>query len=105
MSNFDNCVLYNAILKDGNPFDNKDVNYLIFLQGLHEQAIAEYYDRSERLIRKMRELGVDNGETWSEIDRVHVTDIIELIKEKNYAEVPVKIREMIENLESQYGVE
>jgi len=105
MSNFDNCILLNAILKNDNLYDDSDASYLFMLQGLHQQIVMEYYSRSEKIIQKMRELGADNMESWSEIDNLYVNDIVEEIKTENYNAIIPKIRNLIETLETKYGVE
>jgi len=105
MSNFDNCILLNAILKNDNLYDDSDASYLFMLQGLHQQIVMEYYSRSEKIIQKMRELGADNMESWSEIDNLYVNDIVEEIKIENYNAIIPKIRNLIETLETKYGVE
>jgi len=105
MSNFDNCILLNAILKNDNLYDDSDASYLFMLQGLHQQIVMEYYSRSEKIILKMRELGVDNMESWSEIDNLYVNDIVDEIKIENYNGIIPKIRNLIETLETKYGVE
>lgn len=105
MSNFDNCILLNAILKNDNLYDDSDASYLFMLQGLHQQIVMEYYSRSEKIIQKMRELGVDNMDSWSEIDNLYVNDIVEEIKIENYNAIIPKIRSLIETLETKYGVE
>lgn len=105
-SNFDNCIFHSAIQKNEWPYDDGDVLYLerYIVQGL-QSAVEEYYYRSERIIAKIRELDLDNQETWNDIDKKHVKGIIDCIKNNNYVDVIDKIREMLENLEQKYGVE
>lgn len=103
-STFDNCILLNAILKNDNVYDDSDAGYLFMLQGLHQQIVYEYYSRSEKIIEKMKELGVDNQDSWSGIDNLYVNNIIEEIRNQNHNAIVPKIRNMLEKLELQYGV-
>jgi len=106
ISNFDNCVFYNAIVKDDYPYDEWEVDFLadFAINGLESQ-VQEYYYRSERIISKMRELGVDTEETWIEIDKTIVDPIIELIDDDNDGtNVYQKTIEMLATLETRYEV-
>tara|TARA_B100002019_G_C21104637_1_gene515288 strand:- start:465 stop:806 length:342 start_codon:yes stop_codon:yes gene_type:complete len=105
-SNFDNCVFYNAIVKDDYPYDEWEVEYLVnFVNyGLTHQ-VEEYYRRSERIIKKMRELGVDTDETWIEIDQKIVDPIFESIEDDgDLVDVYRKTMAMISDLEDKYEV-
>jgi hypothetical protein len=103
-STFDNCILLNAILKNSILADDEDTNYLYELQQLDLQIVGEYYVRSTKVIQKMREVGADNEDSWTEIDTLYVNDIVQQIKEQNFNELVPMIRNMVENLEVKYGV-
>lgn len=103
-STFDNCILLNAILKNNILADDEDTNYLYALQQLDLQIVGEYYVRSTKVIQKMREVGADNEDSWTEIDTLYVNDIVQQIKEQNFNELVPMIRNMVENLEVKYGV-
>jgi len=106
LSTPDNCIFYNAILNNSDPYDDYDMRYLIQLQGIDLQSISEYYTRSEAIIAKMRELGVDKTEVWDEIDRLYIDKIIEEIKEGRIKQLFSNlIRNVLEQLELKYGVE
>ena len=106
LSTPDNCIFYNAILNNSDPYDDYDMRYLIQLQGIDLQSISEYYTRSEAIIAKMRELGVDKTEVWDEIDRLYIDKIIEEIKEGRIKNLFSNlIRNVLEQLELKYGVE
>ena len=104
-STFDNCILLNAILKNQSLSDDPDTDYLWALQGLHQQIVGEYYSRSQKIIVKMRELNLDNMETWTEICDTYVKEIVLMIKNKNYNDLVPAIRFMLDSLEAQYRVE
>ena len=103
-STFDNCILWNAILRNQNAYDDADVMYLFMLQELDPQTVSSYYSRSEKIIQKMREMNADNETSWSEIDSLYVNNIVEQIKEKNYNALVPKILSMLTTLEVHYGV-
>ncbi len=103
-SNFDNCILLNAILKNSNPYDDQEVRHLRQLQGADQHSVGEYYYRSEKIISAMREQGADNDSVWDQIDRSYVDALIEKIKGRNFKDVFPDIRNVLEQLESKYGV-
>ena len=103
-STFDNCILYNALLKNSDPYDDDEVRYLRQLQGADQQSVGEYYRRSEHIIEAMREKGADNDSVWDQIDRSYVDDIIKKLKVRNFSTLFSDILHMIEQLELQYGV-
>ena len=103
-STFDNCILYNALLKNSDPYDDDEVRYLRQLQGADQQSVGEYYRRSEHIIEAMREQGADNDSVWDQIDRSYVDGIIKKLKDRNFSTLFSDILHMIEQLELQYGV-
>ena len=103
-SNFDNCVLLNAVLKNDNPYDDDEVRYLRQLQQADLQSVGEYYYRSEKIITAMREQGADNEGVWNEIDRLYIDSIIEKLKVRNFKNLFSDIRNVLEQLETKYGV-
>ena len=103
-SNFDNCVLLNALLKNSDPYDDDDVRYLRQLQGADKVNVEDYYRRSEHIIEAMREQGADNDSVWDQIDRSYVDGIIKKLKDRNFSTLFSDILHMIEQLELQYGV-
>ena len=107
-SNFDNCILYNAIIKDDFPYDSWEVQYCIdFVQNGLESQVSEYYRRSKNIISKMRELGVDTDETWIKIDQDVIDPIFDSIDEEGtigFVEAYRKLQEALTTLESRYEV-
>ena len=107
-SNFNNCILYNAIIKDDYPYDSWEVQYFINFEknGLQSQ-VEEYHRRSERIITKMRELGVDTDETWIKIDQDVIDPIFDSIDEEGttgFVEAYKKLQEALTTLEDKYEV-
>ncbi|MEK9697121.1 MAG: hypothetical protein VW270_15270 [Candidatus Poseidoniales archaeon] len=115
-SNFDNCILYNALIKmqchlnlmnmGECPEVGWKVQYFInFAQNGLQSQVDEYYRRSERIISKMRDLGVDNDETWIEIDQNLIAPILSGIdNESGFVEAYRKLQEALTTLESKYEV-
>ena len=115
-SNFDNCILYNALIKmqchlnlmnmGECPEVGWKVQYFInFAQNGLQSQVDEYYRRSERIISKMRDLGVDNDETWIEIDKNLIAPILSGIdNESGFVEAYRKLQEALTTLESKYEV-
>ena len=117
-SNFDNCILYNALIKmqchlnlmnmGECPEVGWKVQYFInFAQNGLQSQVDEYYRRSERIISKMRDLGVDNDETWIEIDQNLIVPIFDGISNDSttgFVEAYRKIQEALTTLESRYEV-
>ena len=103
-STFDNCILLNAILKNNNPYDDDEVRYLRQLQQADLISVGEYYLRSEHIISAMREQGADNDGVWNEIDRMYIDAIIEKLKVRNFSNLFSDIRNVLEQLETKYGV-
>ena len=115
-SNFDNCILYNALIKmqchlnlmnmGECPEVGWKVQYFInFAQNGLQSQVDEYYRRSERIISKMRDLGVDNDETWIEIDQNLIAPILSGINnETGFVEAYRKLQEALTTLESKYEV-
>ena len=117
-SNFDNCILYNALIKmqchlnlmnmGECPEVGWKVQYFInFAQNGLQSQVDEYYRRSEKIISKMRDLGVDTDETWIEIDESVIDPIFDSIDAdgiSGYVEAYRKLQEALTTLESKYEV-
>jgi len=104
MSDFDNCIFYNAIMKNNNPYDDNEISELKNLHDLPNSILDEYYGRSKKIISKMSELGVDTNSTWDEIDRVYLSDIRQQVNDDNRQSLVENIRNVLITLESKYGV-
>ena len=117
-SNFDNCILYNALIKMQchlnlmNMGECPDVGWKVqyfinFAQNGLQSQVDEYYRRSEKIISKMRDLGVDNDETWIEIDQNLIVPIFDGISNDSttgFVDAYRKLQEALTTLESKYEV-
>ena len=104
ISTEDNCILINAIFKNKNLYDDDEVRYLRQLQQADLQSVNEYYVRSEHIISAMREQGADNDSVWDQIDRLYIDAIVEKLKVRNFTNLFSDIRNVLEQLETKYGV-
>ena len=100
----DNCVLSNVVQRNTDTSDDHEIKYLKSLRSMDQQIVFQYFTRSTRIINKMRELGVDNNPTWDDVYVSYVKSILTQIQQQNFDAVVPSIRQMISNLESQYGV-
>ena len=75
----DNCVLSNMVQRNTDTSDDDAVKYLKNLRSMDLQIVSEYFTRSTNIINKIRELGVDNNQTWDKINESHGKSIITLI--------------------------
>ena len=108
-SGFHNCIFYNSLLRNNNPYDDDELDdlrdYLGGLYVLPNTILSEYFNRCERLISKMDELGVNTDANWNDIDTNMVSKIRTNIKQRNTANLVNDVRSCISELESKYGVE
>ena len=104
VSDFDNCIFYNAIMKNSNPYDDEEISDLKNLHDLPNVMLDEYYGRSKKIISKMIELGIDTNSTWDEIDRVYLSDIRQQVRDDKRQSLVENIRNVLITLESKYGV-
>jgi hypothetical protein len=109
VSDFHNCIFYNAILRNNNPYDDEELDDLNFMFeemfDLPGNIISEYYFRSERLIDKLNELGINSDQTWIEIYNNNLAKIMLSGKNDDYYHLPEMLRKEFISLESKYGVE
>ena len=97
-------------IRDRNMGDCPEVGWKVqyfinFVQNGLQSQVDEYYRRSERIISKMRDLGVDNDETWIEIDQNLIAPILSGIdNESGFVEAYRKLQEALTTLESKYEV-
>tara|TARA_B100001778_G_C18335974_1_gene515262 strand:+ start:340 stop:669 length:330 start_codon:yes stop_codon:yes gene_type:complete len=103
-NNLDNCVLTNALQRNIDSNDDRDIMYLASLKSIDQQTVSDYFTRSTRIINKMRELGIDNSPTWDDVYLSYAKFIIIQIQQQNFDAVIPAIEGMISSLESQYGV-
>lgn len=103
-STLDNCIFLNVISKDQSLSNDSSIDYLLNLQGSNLPWLDEYYIRSEKIVCKIKELNLDNTETWIDISDTYVKGIIDMLNGGRYGEAISIISHLLGSLESKYGV-
>lgn len=103
LSRVDNCLIYNSILYNNDPYDDNDVLLLQNLRSeLREDKIIEYYVRSERLVKYAKY--VFDQSFWPLLYQKHVGGIVGHLKSNNKQEAISSIFNMLENLEQEFQI-
>lgn len=103
-STLNNCIFLNVASKDQSLSNDSSIDYLLNLQGSNLPWLDEYYIRSEKIVCKIKELNLDNTETWIDISDTYVKGIIDMLKGGRYGEAILTIPHLLDSLESKYGV-
>lgn len=103
LSRVDNCLIYNSILFNNDPYDDGDVALLQNLRSeLQEQKIIEYYIRSERLVKHAK--NVLDGSFWPTNYQRFVQTIVTDLKDNNKAAAISNIFKMLDVLEQEFQI-
>ena len=103
--NFDSCIIFNAITKNDVPYDDWEMaTFVSFTRNHLESHVDEYFDRSQNIISRMRELNVDDDKTWIDIDETLIEPIMDAAYD-DLAEMHRRMKYALETLELRYGVE
>jgi hypothetical protein len=102
LSRDSNCLFYNAIILNDDPYDNTDV---LLLQNLRSnisgEQVLEYYRRSEPLVTLFKsQHGNDRG-FWSGIYDRFIKEILIEIRASNRDRVVTLIFDMLDTLEAE----
>lgn len=101
LSRVDNCLIYNSILLNDDPYDDADVLLLQNLRAeMKEEKIIEYYIRSEKLVKHAKY--VFDQSFWSLLYRKFVGQIIVNLKINDKQAAISNIFKMLENLEQEF---
>ena len=77
LSRFDNCLFYNSVILNTDPYDNSDV---LLLQNVRASIpgtkVLEYYIRAEPLVKKFKSLHGNDSTFWTGIYNRFIHDII-----------------------------
>ena len=103
LSRPDNCLIYNSILLNDDPYDDADVVLLQNLRSeLKEEKIIEYYVRSETLVKHAKY--VFDQSFWPALYKRYVGQIVTNLKNNNKESAISGIFEMLETLEQEFQV-
>lgn len=101
LSRVDNCLIYNSILFNNDPYDDNDILLLQNLRSeIKEEKILEYYIRSEPLVKHAK--FVFDASFWPENYKRFVEDIVLALKANNKAAAVEGIFHMLQTLEQEF---
>jgi hypothetical protein len=101
LSRVDNCLIYNSILLNDDPYDDADVLLLQNLRlALKEEKILEYYIRSEPLVQHAKY--VFDQSFWTSCYKRFVANIIIALKADDKPAAIHSIFEMLQTLEQEF---
>jgi len=105
LSREDNCLIYNAILYNTDPYDNADVLLLQNLRSSNsERKVLEYYYRSDPIVKHIKILaGHDQNKFWQYYYEKYVYEIVQLLKAGDTSTASDKIFKMLDELEAEHG--
>lgn len=105
LSREDNCLVYNSVMFNDNPYDNEEVRYLQTLRTkMSERKVLEYYYRSDPIVKHIKILAnEDQNKFWNEYYDKYVYEIVQLCKAQDYKTAAEKLFVMLDDLESQHG--
>jgi hypothetical protein len=101
LSRVDNCLIYNSILFNDDPYDDGDVILLQNLRNaLKEEKILEYYIRSERLVKHAKY--VFDQAFWPVLYKKFVGQIVSNLKASDTESAISNIYKMLDSLEQDF---
>ena len=102
LSREDNCLFYNAIILNSDPYDNADVLLLQNLRAsISGEQVLQYYYRSEPLVKLFKSQYGNNSVFWTDIYNRFIKDILIEIRASNRDQVVVLIFNMLDTLEAE----
>jgi hypothetical protein len=105
MSREDNCLIYNSIWFNEDPYDNADILLLQKLRAsISEVKVLEYYYRSNLIVKHIKILADRNQvDFWQYYYKKYVFDIVQLLKVNDTTNACDKIFKMLNELEAEHG--
>lgn len=102
LSRDNNCLFYNAIILNNDPYDNNDV---LLLQNLRSnisgEQVLEYYRRSEPLVALFKSQHGNDRVFWTGIYNRFISAILIEIRASNRDQVVTLIFDMLATLEAE----
>lgn len=104
LSREDNCLIYNSIWFNKDPYDNADILLLQNLRAsVSEAKVLEYYYRSDPIVKHIKILADHNQiEFWEYYYQKYVHEIVQLLKAGDNSTAGDKIFKMLEELEAEW---
>lgn len=101
LSRADNCLIYNSILYNDDPYDDADILLLQKLRSeLKEEKIIEYYVRSQPLVKHAKYSFSQSF--WTSNYKRFVANIVIALKSNDTASAVSNIFEMLQTLEQEF---
>ena len=101
LSRADNCLIYNSILYNDDPYDDADVLLLQNLRSeIKEEKIIEYYVRSQPLVKHAKY--AFSQSFWASNYKRFVANIVIALKSNDTASAVSDIFEMLQTLEQEF---
>ena len=102
LSRDNNCLFYNAIILNNDPYDNTDV---LLLQNLRSnisgEKVLEYYYRSEPLVKLFKSQHGNDKEFWTGIYDRFIKQILIEIRAARQSQAVTLIFNMLDTLEAE----
>jgi hypothetical protein len=102
LSRFDNCLFYNAVILNSDPYDNNDT---LLLQNVRASIpgnkVLEYYMRAEPLVKKFKSDHGNDTVFWTGIYDRFIHDIILAVRAGQKDNAVTKVFAMLDTLESE----
>jgi len=104
LSREDNCIIYNCIFFNGNPYDNDDIRHLQNLRSAQaERIMLAYYYRSDPIVKHIKILtGHDQYMFWEMYYHKYVHGIINFARNKDSENALKCITKMLDELEAEW---
>jgi hypothetical protein len=101
LSRADNCLIYNSILYNDDPYDDADILLLQKLRSeIKEEKIIEYYVRSQPLVKHAKYSFSQSF--WASNYKRFVANIVIALKSDDTASAVSGIFEMLQTLEQEF---
>jgi hypothetical protein len=101
LSRADNCLIYNSILYNDDPYDDADILLLQKLRSeIKEEKIIEYYVRSQPLVKHAKYSFSQSF--WASNYKRFVANIVIALKSNDTASAVSDIFEMLQTLEQEF---
>jgi hypothetical protein len=102
LSRHDNCLFYNAIILNNDPYDNNDVLLLQNLRAnISGEQVLEYYRRSEPIVKLFKSQHGNDKDFWSGIYDRFIKQILIEIRAARRDQVVALIFAMLDTLEAE----
>lgn len=104
-SNTNNCIVYNSIAYCGNSINYEDITLLTNLRFDNDDLIANYYQRAEKLVSKIKDIKGHTIQTWSHYKTVYIDDVLSSLRSNEPDVALSKLQNAVTSIEVELNVE